>query len=134
MDAKYYHKYSKFAFITKQIKPNNVNGTSSAASHTTLLMSGLDWVSPSLKLNSSYTGNRTFLIHHTGTISAIGLVDGATNNDLIKETFIDNIFYKPASPIVELSMTFNSILTLGLIAVSAPIEPFHFIFQIVPVE
>lgn len=134
IDSETYSKYSKFALITKMIQQNNVPANFSAWLAITFLMSGLNWYSPSLKLNRTYQGSTSFLnLYHQGAPTVIAITD-TSNPDTIKETFIDNVFYKPASPIVDLSLTFNRQYTLDLLGVTAPIDPFLFIFDIVPVD
>lgn len=136
IDRDIYTNYSKFAFITKLIRTNTFNGTGTDNFYAVLLMSGLSWYSPSLKLNSTYTGSTNSFIYHNGTCNAIGVTSDSTiaTADVSRETFIDSIFYKPASPVVNLVLTFNNITTLNLISVTAPVNPFVFIFNIVPVE
>jgi hypothetical protein len=114
---------------------NNTSANFSGFFVVTLMLSGLDWFSPSLKLNSEYTGNTTFLDYHKGPSTSIGLIEASGDNiDHIKETFIDNVFYKPASPIVDLSMTYNAIYDLNLIGVNGVVSPYSFIFNIIPVD
>ena len=133
IDRNTYNKYGKFALITKMIQTRLMNVTTSAFSGVTFLMSGLNWYSPSLKLNSTYTGNTAILSFHQGTPTAIALVD-TTNTDQTKETFIENVFYKPSSPVVSLTLSFNTSATLALTGVNAVIPPMYFIFNIVPVD
>ncbi len=134
IDRNIYNKYGKFALITKMIQTITMSVTTSAFSGVSFLMSGLNWYSPSLKLNSTYTGNTVaFNSFHQGPATAIALID-TTNTDQTKETFIENVFYKPSSPIVSLTLTFNTTATLGLTGVNAVIPAMYFIFNIVPVD
>jgi hypothetical protein len=134
IDRNTYNKYSKFALITKMIQMRPMGVTTSSFSGVSFLMSGLNWYSPSLKLNSTYTGSTvTFNSFHQGPATAIALVD-STNADQTKETFIENVFYKNSTPIVSLTLTYNSTATLGLIGVNAAIPAMYFIFNLVPVD
>lgn len=133
IDRNIYNKYSKFVLITKMIQPNNTYANFSAWTGITLLMSGLNWFSPSVKFNTTYTGTRGWMQYHQGAPTAISLLD-YSNLDITKETFIDNVFYKPASPIVDLGITYNRQYNLDLIGSAQAIEPFVFIFDILPVD
>ncbi|MFY7883382.1 MAG: hypothetical protein ACOVOV_00915 [Dolichospermum sp.] len=133
IDRNIYQKYSKFALITKMIQQNNIQISFSAWSGVTFMMSGFNWYSPSLKLNSTYTGNRAWLVQHQGAPTAIGLIE-SNNSDITKETFIDNVFFKPSSPVVEVTLTFNRLGDMAFTGVTAPVPPFYFIFNIVPVD
>jgi hypothetical protein len=134
IDRNAYNKYNKFALITKMAQTNNTYANFSAWVGNTALMSGLNWFSPSVKLNSTYTGTTSWLnLYHQGAVSAVSLLD-YTNFDLTKETFIENVFYKPASPVVDLTITFNRVSDLNLIGSSQAIEPFVWFFQIIPVD
>lgn len=134
IDRNTYNKYGKFALVTKMIHSRPLNVSSSGFSGITLLMSGLQWFSPNLKLNRTYTGNTdAFNSFHHGPATAIALID-TVNTDIVKETFVENVFYKPSSPIVSLTMTYNAISNLALSGVTAQILPFYFIFNIVPVD
>ena len=128
-----YNKYSKFALITKMILVNTVNANFSAWFGVSFLMSGLNWYSPNLKLNSTYTGSTTSFAFHQGSATAVALVETA-NADFSKETFIDSVFYKPSTTKVDLTITYNGTGALNLIGVSAPVLPFYFIFNLVPVD
>jgi len=134
IDRNTYNKYGKFALVTKMIQTRTMSVTTSGFSGVSFLMSGLNWYSPSLKLNSTYTGNTVaFNSFHQGPATAIALID-TTNTDQTKETFIENVFYKPSSPVVSLTLSFNTSATLGLTGVNAVIPPMYFIFNIVPVD
>lgn len=135
IDRNVYNKYIKFVLITKMILTNNTYWSFSSFVGSTNLVSGLNWVSPCLKLNSSYTGTTSWLnLYHEGAVTAISLTDNNTTGDTIKETFIDNVFFKPASPIINFTMTYNTINTLNLIGVTQAIEPMVYIFNILPVD
>lgn len=134
IDRNIYNKYQKFALVTKMIQPNTLYHTFSAWTGITAMMSGLNWFSPSLKLNSTYTGSRGWLnLYHEGSVTAVSLVDFG-NADTSKETFIENVFFKPASPIVNLTITFNRLNTLEIVGSSQAIEPWIWFFQIIPVD
>lgn len=135
IDRNVYNKYQKFALITKLVQDNDTFVGASGRGGYTVMLSGLNWFSPSLKLNSSYTGNRAFLnLYHQGSVTAISLLENY-NGDTTKETFIENIFFKPASPIVELTLTLNRPRTLEVLAGSSQaILPWFYIFNIVPVD
>ena len=133
IDRKTYNKYSKFALVTKEIQNNFTAISFSGFASITFMMSGLDWFSPSLKLNSTYTGSTSWLNYHQGAPTALSIIS-TSSSDIIKETFIDNVFYKPSSPNVELTITFNRPYTMDLTGVSSPVQPYYFVFNIVPVE
>lgn len=137
IDRNVYNKYNKFVLVTKMVQANNTYANFTAWFGSTALMSGLNWFSPSLKLNSRYSsggGSTSWLnLYHQGAVTAVSLVEYA-NIDYSKETFIDNVFYKPASPVVDLTITFNRMYSLDLIGSSQAIEPFVWIFNILPVD
>lgn len=135
IDKNTYTKYSKFALVTKEIMTNTTPITFSGFASVTFMMSGLDWFSPSLKINSTYSGSISWLNYHQGAPTALGIIS-LSSNDNTKETFIDNVFYKPSSPNVELTLTFNRPYTMDLTGISGAnvIQPYYFIFNIVPVE
>jgi hypothetical protein len=134
IDKNVYNKYNKFVLTTKMVQYNIVYANFSAWFGASIMMSGLNWYSPSLKLNSTYQGTTTWLnLYHKGAVNSIYVAD-AGSFDYTKETFIDNVFYKPASPIVELSLTYNRVYNMDLIGVSRKPDPFLFIFNISPVD
>ena len=133
IDRDTYSKHSKFALTTKMIHINDLFIANNVLG-ATVLMSGLDWYCCAPLLNSTYTGSTvSFNTYHQAKATTIAVI-ATGNGDRSKETFIDNVFYKPASPIVNLTLTYNTTMTLDLISSTGAIAPFYYIFSLVPVD